>query len=309
MLFLMEPSLLKTAYEYCESVTRKHARSFYFAAKFLPREKRRAVYPIYAFCRHVDDAVDEDNGSAESRREAVARWESRLRDVYTGKVDHNSEQPSDQDLVFIAWNDLLKKYRFDIKLPIELIKGVIQDTEIDRYATFDDLYVYCYRVASTVGLMSSEILGYSEKSALGNAEALGIAMQLTNILRDVGEDAERGRIYLPREDLDRFGVSDKQIIERRIDANFIELMKFEIARAREFYRRGNAGIGYLDRDSRFTVAAASTVYSGILKRIEKQRYDVFAERARTSFGWKVRQIPSAYRLAGRSALFLEAGTD
>lgn len=301
--------LTKTAYGYCESVTKKHARSFYFAAKFLPPEKRRAVFPIYAFCRHVDDAIDEAEGSADSRREAVARWESRLRDVFAGKIDRDSEQPSEQDLVFIAWNDLLKKYRFDEQLPLELIKGVVQDTEIDRYETFDDLYVYCYRVASTVGLMSSEILGYSEKRALENAEALGIAMQLTNILRDVGEDADRGRIYIPREDLDRFGVSEVQILRRKFDPNFVELMKFEIARARDYYRLGNEGIGYLARDSRFTVAAASTIYSGILTRIEKQNYDVFSKRARTTFAWKILQLPKAAKLARRPVGFLELDAD
>lgn len=297
--------MIESAYEYCERVTKEHARSFYFAAKFLPREKRRAVYPIYAFCRHVDDAIDEAVGSVDVRRSVVAGWESRLRDVFGGTIDFDPERPSEQDLVFVAWGDLLEKYSFDIELPLELIRGVVQDTEIDRYESFDDLYEYCYRVASTVGLMSSEILGYSESHALENAEALGIAMQLTNILRDVGEDAERGRIYIPREDLERFGVSEDQILNRRFDGNFVELMKFEIDRARDFYRRGNAGIGYLDRDTRFTVAAASTIYAGILDRIEKQRYDVFAGRARTSFTWKIRQLPKAYRLAR----FVEVGID
>lgn len=297
--------MIESAYEYCERVTKEHARSFYFAAKFLPREKRRAVYPIYAFCRHVDDAIDEAVGSVDVRRSVVAGWESRLRDVFGGTIDFDPEHPSEQDLVFVAWGDLLEKYSFDIELPLELIRGVVQDTEIDRYESFDDLYEYCYRVASTVGLMSSEILGYSESRALENAEALGIAMQLTNILRDVGEDAERGRIYIPREDLERFGVSEDQILNRRFDGNFVELMKFEIDRARDFYRRGNAGIGYLDRDTRFTVAAASTIYAGILDRIEKQRYDVFAGRARTSFTWKIRQLPKAYRLAR----FVEVGID
>lgn len=297
--------LIESAYEYCESVTKKHARSFYFAAKFLPRDKRRAVYPIYAFCRHVDDAIDEAVESVDVRRSVVAGWERRLREVFAGYVDFDSERPSEQDLVFVALSDLLKKYRFDIELPLELIKGVVQDTEIDRYDSFDDLYVYCYRVASTVGLMSSEILGYSNKRALDHAEALGIAMQLTNILRDVGEDAERGRIYIPREDLERFGISEDQILSRRFDGKFADLIKFEIDRARDFYRDGNVGIGYLDRDSRFTVAAASTIYSGILDRIEKQRYDVFAGRARTSFTWKLRQLPKAYRLAR----FLEVDID
>ncbi len=289
--------LTETAYEYCERVTKTHARSFFFAAKFLPAEKRRAVYPIYAFCRHVDDAIDEaDADSALSPRAVVEVWESRLRDVFSG-VLNIADPPAEQDLVFVAWKDLLDRFRFDPGLPLDLIKGVVQDTEIDRYETFEELYVYCYRVASTVGLMSSEILGYSEPRALEHAEALGIAMQLTNILRDVREDAVRGRIYLPQEDLRRFGVSEDQINEGRADRNFVELMKFEIERAREYYRRGDEGIKYLDPETRFTVALASTIYSRILDEIERLDHDVFRARAHTTTARKLVTMPRAWKLS------------
>jgi phytoene synthase len=287
-------SVTERAYAYCESVTRVHARSFFFAARFLPPQKRRAVFPIYAFCRHVDDAVDIAEGTEDQKRRVVATWQTRLGDVFAGNVCFDEAAPTDQDLVFIAWRDVLSHYRFDESLPLELIRGVVQDTEINRYETFDDLYRYCYRVASTVGLMSSEILGYSDRKALANAEALGIAMQLTNILRDVGEDAERDRIYLPREDLERFGVSESQILAGEISREFASLVKFEIERARKYYLEGDAGIAYLEPDSRVTVGLASTVYAKILREIEKQRYDVFTRRARTSTASKLLTVPRVY---------------
>ncbi len=289
-----DATILADAYAYCESVTKNHARSFYFAAKFLPPEKRRAVYPIYAFCRHVDDAVDEAEENAEhTPREVVGVWEERLRSVFNGAVEID-DQPTEQDLVFIAWRDLLAKYQFPIDLPLDLIKGVVQDTEINRYETFDELYIYCYRVASTVGLMSSEILGYSDPAALENAEALGIAMQLTNILRDIKEDAARNRVYIPQEDLRRFGVSEQQFFENRVDANFVEMMKFQIARARDYYRKGDIGIPMLDRDTRLTVGLASTIYSRILDEIQRQDCDVFSRRAHTSTFQKLLTIPRVW---------------
>ena len=289
-----QTKLIEQAYDYCERVTRDHARSFYFAARFLPAAKRRAVYPIYAFCRHVDDAVDEaDADSSPTPRDVVAAWELRLRDVYSGKAEIGAAV-SEQDLVFAAFQDVLSKYRFDLEIPLDLIKGVLQDTEIDRYESFDELYVYCYRVASTVGLMTSEILGYSDPAALKQAEALGIAMQLTNILRDVKEDAARGRIYLPGEDLKRFGVTEDQIFANRLDTNFVELMKFEIARAREYYEIGDRGIRYLSRDSRFTVRLASTAYGRILDAIERQDHDVFRGRAHTTAIEKIGLLPRVW---------------
>src|SRR5215213_5042346 len=233
-------SELEKAYKYCESVTKLHARSFYFAAKFLPRAKQRAVYPIYAFCRHVDDEIDEigDGNQAEAVR-TVEKWRSRLKEIYAGKISRGQRATDDgQTAVFIAWQDLLKTYKIPSELPLDLVQGVLMDTSIKRYATFDELYVYCYRVASTVGLMSSEILGYSDKKALKYAEAMGIGMQLTNILRDVKEDAAIGRIYLPQEDLQTFGVSEEHIFANEINENFVEMMKFQIERARKYYREG-----------------------------------------------------------------------
>jgi 15-cis-phytoene synthase len=292
---------LEKAYKYCENVTRIHARSFYFAAKFLPRDKQRAVYPIYAFCRHVDDEIDEigDGSEAEAVR-AVERWRNFLKEIYPQLKTDGLKTPDprpktqDQELVFLAWQDLLKTYQIPAELPLELVRGVLMDTSIKRYATFDELYVYCYRVASTVGLMSSEILGYSEKRALEYAEAMGIGMQLTNILRDVKEDAAMGRIYLPQEDLRRFKVTEEQIFANEFDENFERMMKFQVERARGFYEKGEKGIAYLEKDSRFTVLLASRIYAKIFDEIEKQNYDVFARRARTSKMQKFLSIPKIW---------------
>lgn len=290
---------LTRAYDYCREVTRQHAKSFYFAAKFLPKKKQLPIYALYALCRHVDDEVDE--AEVKSENEAIAavnRWKEKLNEVYEERenieitnsqlITHNSQ------LVLLAWKHLLKTYKIPQNLPLELMKGVLMDTHIKRYETFDELYVYCYRVASTVGLMSSEIFGYEKPETLDYAEALGIAMQITNILRDVKEDAEMDRIYLPQEDLRKFGVTEKQIYKNDFDRDFAELMKFEIKRAREFYEKAEKGIPLLEKDARFTVLLASRIYGRILKEIERQDYNVFRRRAHTTKRQKIFSIPSIW---------------
>ncbi len=290
---------IESAYKYCEKITRQYAKSFYFAAKFLPKHKQRAVYPIYAFCRRVDDAIDEIGADNQSDAIlAVESWKSGLEETYQPETINDQKlKTKDQIFVFTAWKDLLETYKIPKNLPLELIQGVVQDTQIKRYETFEDLYVYCYRVASTVGLMSSEILGYSDKIALRYAEELGIAMQLTNILRDIKEDAAMNRIYLPQTDLRKFNVSEQQILAGETNENFVEMMKFQIERARNYYRTGEQGIGLLEKDSRFTVLLASRIYGKILDEIERQNYDVFQKRAHTTFPQKLRLIPKIWREA------------
>lgn len=293
---------LEKAYKYCESVTKIHAKSFYFAAKFLPQAKQRPIYALYALCRHVDDEIDEiteESSEAEAIR-AVEKWRAELEDIYA-LVEKNKDLPAKkaENPVFLAWRDLLEKYKIPLELPLELMKGVLMDTRIKRYETFDELYVYCYRVASTVGLMSSEIFGYSAPETLDYAESLGIAMQLTNILRDVGEDAEMGRIYLPQEDLRKFNITEEQIFYGKIDDNFIEMMKFQIERAREFYVKAEKGISFLEKDTRFTVLLALRIYSKILFEIERNNYDVFTCRAHTTKTQKILLIPSIWRESRR----------
>lgn len=301
----MSDDNLETAYKYCERVTRDHAKSFYFAAKFLPRFKQKAVFAVYALCRHVDDEIDEAGFQSEQEAaDAVEDWRRRLDLVYDGEyagttpgyqegmADHIRHQALSN--VFTAWKDLLGTYPIPRQIPLDLIKGVLMDTYKKRYSTFDELYVYCYHVASTVGLMSSEILGYSDRKALGYAEALGVAMQLTNILRDVKEDARLGRIYLPAEDLDRFDVSEEQIFDGVADDRFRALLRYEIGRARRYYSEGEKGVAFLDNDTRFTVLFAARIYARILDEIEAQSYDVFASRAHTSRRQKILAMPAIW---------------
>lgn len=296
---------LKEAYKYCESVTKEHAKSFYFANKFLPKDKQKAVYALYALCRNVDDEVDEAEVRSEAEAiRAVEIWQAKLNEVYEGKIQHStfkiqSSEPEilNSELVFIAWEDMLRQHEIPQQIPLDLMKGVLMDTHKNRYETFEELYIYCYRVASTVGLMSSEILGYSDKSALEFAEALGIAMQLTNILRDVKEDAEMNRIYLPQEDLKKFCVSEDQIFANKIDENFIEMMKFQIERAKHFYKKGEKGIPLLEKDARFCVLLASRIYGQILNEIEKQNFNIFKQRAFTTKSQKLLSVPKIWREA------------
>lgn len=287
-------SEIEKAYEYCKKVTKLHAKSFFFAAKFLPQHKQKAVYPIYAFCRHVDDEIDEiGEGDEAEAVKSVEKWKRNLNFIYEKNNKHRTTN-NEQLQVFIAWQDLLKNYKIPQNLPLELIEGVLMDTTIKRYESFDELYVYCYRVASTVGLMSSEILGYSDKIALEYAEAMGIGMQLTNILRDIKEDAAIGRIYLPQEDLRKFNVTEEQIFAGGFDENFEKLMRFQVERARKYYVKGEMGIALLEKDSRFTVLLASRIYAKILDEIEKQNYNIFTKRAHTTKSQKMFSIPKIW---------------
>ncbi|REJ78941.1 MAG: phytoene/squalene synthase family protein [Acidobacteria bacterium] len=298
---------IESAYRYCESVTRKHAKSFYFAARFLPKVKQPPVFAIYAFCRHVDDEIDEAGFKTEDEAvRSVEEWRTRLDSVYeSGEVSRadvsnrkeaTSQSARDKALedVFVAWRHMLTEYDVPREIPLDLIRGVLMDTYKKRYATYDEIYDYSYHVASTVGLMTSEILGYSDPKALEYAERMGVGMQLTNILRDVKEDAGMGRIYLPKEDLDEFGVSENQILNGDADRNFKELMEFQVERARSLYEEGEKGIPYLDADSRFTVLLASRIYGRILDEIEGLDYDVFSTRAHTTKAQKLFSMPQIW---------------
>jgi phytoene synthase len=300
---------LERAYEFCRQITKKHAKSFYFSARFLKKEKRQPIYALYALCRLVDDEVDAiEVGSEREAISAVENWKRKLDEIYQNAecgariADFHNEQRTtnnEQAKVLLAWREMLKKYRIRQELPLELMRGVVQDTHVKRYESWRELYVYCFRVASTVGLMSSEIFGYEKPETLEYAEALGIAMQLTNILRDIQEDAAMNRIYLPQEDLRTFNVSEEQILAGRVDDSFIALMRFEIERARRYYRRAELGIPLLEKDARFCVLLAARIYAAILNEIERQNYDVFAARAHTTKFQKIRAIPGIWREARR----------
>lgn len=268
------------AYSQCAMITESCSKSFSLATKLMTEEQRKAVWAIYAWCRRTDDIVDSPRAmeNKELMMSDLSAWRSRLLKIWEGEAE---------DLIDVALVDAKEQYpTLELEPFLDMIEGMVMDTPQlgkDRYNTWDELYLYCYRVASTVGLMTLPIMGtapgHTEEQAKEPAIALGIALQITNILRDVGEDARRGRIYLPLEDLNRFGVTEKQILEGRLDTNYVNLMKFEIQRARDYYKQAQAGIPMLSESSRLGVQAASDVYGGILEKLEQNGYDNFKKRA------------------------------
>ena len=284
---------LANAYEYCRQIAKHHAKTFYLATRFLPRKQQNPIFAMYALLRTVDDLVDlaEDkltNGqlTREEINRSIEDWKARLKECYAGQhLD---------DPILMAWHDTLRQYVIPIELPLDLIDGVAMDIEFTPFETFDELYVYCYKVASVVGLMTAEIFGYSDRKALSHAIDLGISMQLTNILRDIGEDVDRGRIYLPLEDLRRFGYSREEFMSKTMNGNFVDLMKFQIERARRYYASSDKGIPMLEKNSRFAVSISRRNYSDILKAIEQNDYDVFTRRAYRSLYQKIGTLPSIW---------------
>ncbi len=283
---------LDSHYRDAARATSAGTRSFYFATRFFPRPLARSAHAVYWFCRHTDDLVDECVTVDDGRRDLEA-W---ARDVESALAGQQPSHP-----VLKVFLDTVSRCSIPREYPLELIEGMRMDLEQTRYATFADLRVFCYRVASVVGLMMSHVIGFAAGNrgeVLGRAVDLGIAMQLTNILRDIGEDLDRGRIYLPQEDLDRFGYSEKSFRARLHNPAFETLMRFQAARARAFYEAARPGIGLLAPSGRFAVHIASDVYAGILTRIEASHYDVFNRRAYVPATRKY--WITARRLAGRA---------
>lgn len=255
---------LDDLYREAAAATAAGSKSFSFAARFFPPEMARAAHAVYWFCRTTDDLVDEAP-SPERGRAALDEWQSELR----------AGTAVPQLRLFLA---VAEKHAIPLEYAHELIEGVRMDLTISRYANFGDLRVFCYRVASVVGLMMMHVIGY-EGQPHEQAIDLGIALQLTNILRDVGEDLGRGRVYLPQDELAAHGLSDGDLEAGVNDERFRRLMRFQAARARGFYERGMAGIPALHRDGRFSVEIAARVYRGILDQIERNGYDVYRRRA------------------------------
>lgn len=269
---------LREAYVECRAITREHAKTFYMATRFLPNDKQRGIFAIYGLCRYIDDLVDEMEDLISERKldyqtvkTELAGWKRKLKDTYNGHVHDNP--------ILMALSDVLRNYHIPIDLPFELMDGVCMDLYKNRYQTFGEVYDYSYKVASIVGLMTSEVFGYSSPEALDYAVDLGIAMQLTNILRDVGEDLAKGRIYLPQEELKQFNISEGDLFDHKLDERFIRLMEFQIRRARTYYERSDRGIPLLSPDSRMPVCLARFNYSRILDKIESNNYNVFDQRA------------------------------
>jgi phytoene synthase len=272
---------LQHAHRLAEGAIREHSRTFYFATGFLPPGKKRAVRSLYGFCRATDDLVDRRNATVAE----IEDWRTQV----ALPVERQT------DPVLISWAATREEFGVDRRYERELIDGVRMDAAPRRFATWKELECYCYLVASTVGLLSMPIIGLARGAGWDLAAAfavkLGVALQLTNILRDVGEDAAGGRIYLPAEDLKAFGLSEEDIRRGVCDARFAALMQFEIRRARTLYRAALPGIALLDRSARVAVGAAAMLYRDILGEIESLRYDVFSHRAHLPTWKKIARLP------------------
>jgi 15-cis-phytoene synthase len=286
---------LEESYELCRQVTAHYAKTFYLATLLMPEAKRRAIWAIYVWCRRTDELVDGPE-AVNTTLATLDVWEQRLEDVFAGRPHDTEDQ---------ALSATVQQFPLDIQPFRDMIAGQRMDLYRSRYETFEELHLYCYRVAGTVGLMSAAIMGLeshndrlqvpwrqpypSHANPHDQAVALGVAKQLTNILRDVGEDARRGRIYLPLEDLARFDYTEEDLLKGVVDHRWQQLMKFQIERARQYYAEAESGVQILNRDARWPVWSALMLYRQILDVIEQNQYDVFSRRA---FVPKTRQLLS-----------------
>jgi len=259
---------LKTAYEECRLITRREAKNFAYAFITLPSYKRRAIYAVYAFCRYCDDAVDQKM-SQEKKLKALVELRQQLAKTYSGHPE---------GAVFTALADTAKTFN----IPQQYFQDVISGVEIDltkrRHESFDELRTYCYQVASAVGLICLEIFGYKNPRAKDYAVDLGLAMQITNILRDVQEDLERDRIYIPQQDMEEYGYSEAELRAGVVNDAYRRLMSFQAQRARDYFRSGFQLLPYLSLRCRACPAVLAQIYSQILDRIERNNFDVFNGR-------------------------------
>jgi phytoene synthase len=278
---LVDAELLDRAYRHTASLTAQHSRSFYMASALLESRARQAVRALYAFCRTADDIVDDMGDDAatllEDWRERAFNW-----------------HPPEYDLVAVAWADTQARYQVPQRLPEQLLEGVARDLGQARYRSFEELATYCYGVASTVGLMSMYIIGYEDEAAIPYAVKLGVALQLTNILRDVAEDWQRDRLYLPLDELKAYGLAEEDVAVGQVDDRWRAFMRFQIARARAIYDESSLGIGMLAPRGRLAVTAAATFYRAILDDIEVHDYDVFSRRAYVGTWGKVSRMPKIW---------------
>lgn len=254
--------------QYCQDKAAKSGSSFYYSFLFLPPERRRAITALYAFCREVDDVVDEcsDAGVAHAK---LAWWRNEIAGVYEGAAQH----PVAQALIPVVRQFHLSRQHFE-----EIIDGMEMDLRYNRYPDFATLKSYCYRVAGAVGLMAAAIFGYRDPATLAYAENLGTAFQLTNIIRDVGEDARRNRVYLPLDELSRFGVSASDVAELRETDGFRRLIEFQIERAEDYYKRALASLPATDRRSQRPGLVMAAIYRTLLKEIRADGNGVLNRR-------------------------------
>jgi phytoene synthase len=275
---------LETSYATCRRIAKSRARNFYYSFVLLPKAQRNAICAIYAFMRHCDDLSDDPQAGVEPR-EAIEAWRREMEAAIEGRFGENPLWP--------AFHDTAQRYKIPPVYFHEMIEGVLSDLGPRRIQTFDELYRYCYQVASVVGLTVIHIFGFKGAEALPLAEKCGVAFQLTNILRDVREDAGRDRVYLPAEDLERFRVEVRDLAEGKRTDEFVGLMEFEAHRARAYYTEAEPLVDMVDPNSRASLWALIEIYSRLLGRIEKTNYDVLAHRVELSGREKVRIIMRA----------------
>ncbi|MHB9037918.1 MAG: phytoene/squalene synthase family protein [Armatimonadota bacterium] len=261
----MSPDQLRESYRYCRSIAKKRARNFYYSFIVLPREKSDAMCAVYAFMRYCDDIAD-DPALGRDRNAILQNWRESLDRSMRGNYGGSNILP--------AFHDAVKRYEIPADYLHQLIDGAMMDLSINRYRTFDELYDYCYKVASVVGLVCIHIFGFDSPQARKHAEFCGIAFQLTNILRDVKEDAERGRVYIPEEDLWAFDYSTEDLMNGVHDDRFLRLMRFETHRAHDFYGAALPLVPMVHGSGRPGLCAMIEIYSSILDRIDKSPCDV-----------------------------------
>ena len=264
---------LAASYRCAEDVARRRARNFYYSFVVLPPVKRRAFCAVYAFMRYCDD-ISDGSGALENKRQALERWRSQLNAAVHGDFDGSPILP--------AFHDAMRRFAIPADYFHWIIDGAEMDLNIDRYETFEDLYRYCFNVASAVGLVCLQIFGYADPTAPKLAEKCGIAFQLTNILRDVKEDADMGRVYLPAEDLQRFRITAEELRGGICDQRFQELMTYETHRAGNYYEQARSLLPLVDADSRAALWAMMEIYERLLKKIIRRRFDVFSAAIRLS---------------------------
>ena len=268
---------LAASYGYCERLAHAQAGNFYHAFRLLPNDQRRAMCALYSFMRVADDLTDEA-GAVDDKRAALETWRRQLHEALTGNYCHPLHP---------AFHHAVERYRIPLPYLEAVLDGVGMDLDTDRYETFAELYSYCYRVASAVGLACIHIWGFRGEGVEALAESAGIAFQLTNILRDLGEDAARGRVYLPREDLERFGYSEIELRQGTRDGRFVELMRFQVRRANGYYDAALPLAGLLRPAGRAVFVAMLRTYRGLLDEIVRRDYDVFSTRVRLSRLYKL----------------------
>jgi len=303
---LTQPQEIEAAYATCRAIAKREAKNFYYSFVALPPHKRDAMCAIYAFMRRADDISDDETRDHAARREELARWTAAWRGGESADV-------ASTDAVFVAVRDAQQRFAIPDALLEQLIQGTAMDLQpeaenrrgadgLDRFANFNDLYRYCYYVASVVGLVCIRIFGYQSPAAEKLAEETGIAFQLTNILRDVREDAERGRVYIPADELEASGTSPAALAAVRSGSELSEAQRLVLAgvarRARAYYQSADRLLPLIDADSRPALRVLVKIYSGLLSRIEAQRFDVFTTRVQVPTWQKV-----AILAAGMARMF------